>query len=183
LIELPADLLEAMVAHARRETPCEACGWMAGRGGKITRVFPVPNAAEDPLTRFLMEPVAQIRTMRKVAEMGLDLVGTYHSHPRTLATPSARDMDLAAYPEIAHLILPLSNPEPEIRCYCIAAEGVSILELAVEKAAPQGDRLPVRPKIAGFCDLCNTECSSLLQATYFVTISCSNHAGKSYKEA
>lgn len=105
---------------------------MAGRDNRITHVFPVPNAAEDPLTRFLMEPVRQVRTMREVAEMGLDLVGTYHSHPRTPATPSTRDMELAAYPEISHLILSLSNPEPEFGCYRIAPEEFQGLNLVIE---------------------------------------------------
>lgn len=142
MIWLPANLLAAMVSHARREVPREVCGWLAGKDGRITRVFPVPNVAEDPMTRFLMEPVAQVRVMRRVAAMGLDLVGTYHSHPRTSATPSARDRQLAAYPEIAHLILSLSNPEPEIGCYRIAPEGSRALDLVLERIAA-GSR-PVR---------------------------------------
>lgn len=135
MIELPADLLVTMVSHARREAPREVCGWLAGSDGGIIRVLPVPNAAEDPLTRFLMEPVAQVRAMRRVAKMGLDLIGTYHSHPRTPATPSARDRQLAAYPEMAHLILSLSNPEPEIGCYRITPQGSHVLDLVVERSA------------------------------------------------
>lgn len=144
MIELPADLLETMVSHAHREAPREVCGWMAGKAGKITKVFPVPNAAEDPLTRFLMEPVAQVRAMRRVAEMGLEIVGTYHSHPRTPATPSARDLQLAAYPEMAHLILSLSSPEPEIGCYRITPQGSHVLDLVVESPRGTGRDGPSR---------------------------------------
>lgn len=149
MIELPAELLETIVAHARQEVPREVCGWMAGRDGKITSVFPVPNAAEDPLTRFLMEPVAQVRTMRKIAEIGLDLVGTYHSHPRTPARPSARDIQLAVYPEIAHLILSLSNPEPEFGCYRIASEGFQGLDLVVERVAARSRPTHTPPRRQG----------------------------------
>lgn len=149
MIELPAELLETIVAHARQEVPREVCGWMAGRDGKITSVFPVPNAAEDPLTRFLMEPVAQVRTMRKIAEIGLDLVGTYHSHPRTPARPSARDIQLAVYPEIAHLILSLSNPEPEFGCYRIASEGFQGLDLVVERVATRSRPTHTPPRRQG----------------------------------
>ncbi len=123
MIKIPATLLAEVVADAHREAPREACGWLAGRDGRITRIFPVANAAQEPLTQFLMEPEAQLRAMRKVEAMGLDLVGTYHSHPRTPATPSARDGKLAAYPESLHLIVSLAKGEPEVRCYRITRTG------------------------------------------------------------
>lgn len=131
--ELPEKLLSEILAYAREGSPREVCGWLAGKNGKITQAFPVPNVAEDPLTRFLMSPEAQLHAMREIAATGLDLVGTYHSHPRTSAVPSIRDMELAAYPDLVHVILSLAAPEPEVRCYRIAADGSYALEPAAEK--------------------------------------------------
>lgn len=128
MIELPKEVLSELTAYAREGSPREVCGWLAGKNGKVTQVFPVPNVAEDPLTRFLMSPEAQLHAMREIAATGLGLVGTYHSHPRTSAAPSIRDMELAAYPDLVHIILSLAAPEPEVRCYRIAAEGSYILE-------------------------------------------------------
>lgn len=117
MIEIPKELLEAMIAHAQRETPDEVCGWLAGRGHRISKICPMPNIAENPQAGFEMDPEIQLATMRETREMGLELTGTYHSHPRSPPTPSAKDRILAAYPEAIHLIVSLESPEPQLRCY------------------------------------------------------------------
>ncbi|MBA3472782.1 MAG: M67 family metallopeptidase [Rubrobacter sp.] len=119
MIVIPEELLEAVVAHARREAPNEVCGWLAGGRNEVKLVYPVPNIAGDPRVGFRMDPEVQLSTMREIRELGLELTGTYHSHPRTPAAPSARDGGLAAYPEAMHLIVSLAAPEPEVRCYRI----------------------------------------------------------------
>lgn len=125
MIRLPDEVLQEILAHARKESPREVCGWLAGRDGEVFRAIPVPNAAEDPQTRFTMEPRAQISAVREVRESGLELTGTYHSHPRTAAVPSAKDRQLAVYPDAAHLIVSLANPQPEVRCYRITRTGAT----------------------------------------------------------
>lgn len=173
MIRLPEGVLREILSHARMESPREVCGWLAGRGGEVVRALPVPNAAEDPQTRFTMEPQAQMSAMREIREWKLEITGTYHSHPRTAAVPSARDRELAAYPDAAHLILSLATLDPEVRCYRITAEGISPLELTVQQT----------PHIVRLCDLCDTKCSSLLQEACFVTNRCSNLPDCCYKEA
>lgn len=131
MIVIPKELLEAVIAHTQREAPNEACGWLAGEGDEVRRVYPVPNVAEDPRVGFRMDPEIQLSTMREIRELGLDLTGTYHSHPRTPAVPSARDGGLAAYPEAVHLIVSLATLEPEVRCYRIQEKESSAVELTV----------------------------------------------------
>jgi proteasome lid subunit RPN8/RPN11 len=94
---------------------------------RVLEVYPVPNAAERPEAEFVMQPEAQLAAMRAVEERGLRLLGTYHSHPRTPARPSARDRWLARYPALVHLIV--SPARPEVRCYRIAEDGVAPMEL------------------------------------------------------
>ena len=130
MIAIPKELLETVVAHARRKAPNEACGWLAGERNEIRRVYPVPNVAEDPRVEFRMDPEMQLSTMREIRESGLELTGTYHSHPRTPAAPSARDRELAAYPDAVHLIISLATPEPEVRCYRVE-EPFDAVELTV----------------------------------------------------
>src|SRR3712207_2746357 len=69
-----------------------------------------------------MEAEAQLSAMLEIRETGLDLTATYHSHPRTPAEASARDLALAAYPDSFHLIVSLANGRPEIRCYRITEQ-------------------------------------------------------------
>lgn len=131
MIELPANLLASLVAQAQREAPDEACGWLAGRAGRVERMYPVPNAAENRRSRFVMDPDAQLRSMREIRESGLELTGTYHSHPATSPLPSTRDRQLALYPDCAHLIVSLAAREPEVLCYRIGRNGFSPLRVEI----------------------------------------------------
>ena len=131
MIELPRELLCAVVGHARREAPYEACGWLAGRGAKAERVYPVANVAGDRRRAFEMEPEAQLRSMREIRRSGLELVATYHSHPTTPPRPSVKDSLLALYPDSAHLIISPADAEPEVRCYRITEEGSHPIELSI----------------------------------------------------
>ena len=91
-----------------------------------------------------MKPEAQLVAMREIREKGLKLTGTYHSHPKTPPHPSARDRDLAPYPDAAHLSISLAAPEPEVRCWRTTEArvdpfGLSVGQEAVERAAPGVD--------------------------------------------
>lgn len=138
-IHIPETLLEEILTHAKREAPNEACGWLAGRNGRfeesgkrkpegmrpdtlIEKTYPVPNASETPRTRFVMEPESQICAMREIRNSGLEIVGTYHSHPKSPARPSESDLELALYPDIPHLIVSLS--EDESRWWRISESGI-----------------------------------------------------------
>ncbi|MGH3090447.1 MAG: M67 family metallopeptidase [Rubrobacteraceae bacterium] len=133
MIEVSDRLLVEIAARAREDSPNEICGWLAGKGEKARKVYPVPNMAEDDRqTRFEMEPEAQLAAMREIRDLGLDLVGTYHSHPRSSAYPSEKDGELALYPDLAHLIVSLAGDEPEFRCWRITEK--SVVELEVERS-------------------------------------------------
>ncbi len=131
MIELSGELLAALVSHAHHEAPYEACGWLAGKGAKVERICPVANVAGDRRRSFVMEPEAQLRSMREIRGSGLELVGTYHSHPITPPRPSVKDRLLALYPDSAHLIVSLAGAEPEVRCYRITEEGNHSVELCI----------------------------------------------------
>jgi proteasome lid subunit RPN8/RPN11 len=147
VIVIPEDLLQAMIAHARREAPNEVCGWIAGQGNEVKSIYPVPNAAEDPRTRFRMDPEVQLSGMREIDDLGLELTGTYHSHPRSLPFPSARDRELAKYPEAVHLIVSLAASEPEVRCYRVNGRAFPNVEMVVRPGRRDG--LPVPEASSG----------------------------------
>ncbi len=135
MLVVPVELLTEVVAHAREGAPEEVCGWLAGRGNHAVRVYPVPNASESPERDFRMEPEAQLRAMLEIRDAGLELTATYHSHPRTPAEPSAKDLEeLAAYPDSFHVIVSLSGEEPEIRCYRVTEQGCRTAVLLVKHA-------------------------------------------------
>ncbi|MGH9778631.1 MAG: Mov34/MPN/PAD-1 family protein, partial [Candidatus Acidiferrales bacterium] len=74
-----------------------------------------------------------IRLFRRLRAEKLDLVGIYHSHPASDNSPSARDRELAFYPETAYVIVsPQSEARLPVRAFLIR-EG-EVEELRVEIA-------------------------------------------------
>lgn len=132
MLVAPGDLIQEVTSRAERGKPEEVCGWLAGKGNRVIHAYPVPNAANDPEHSFRMEPEAQLRAMREIQEAGLDLTATYHSHPRTPAEPSARDLALAAYPDSFHVIVSLAGGRPEVRCHRIDVDGCRSVALLIE---------------------------------------------------
>jgi proteasome lid subunit RPN8/RPN11 len=119
MLELDRDHYEALVAHARAGYPNEACALLAGRDGAVGRVYALPNAEASP-TFYVVEPKAQLKAMTEMDDLGLDLVGIFHSHVATEAYPSRTDVELAAYPDAAYLILSLADPQvPVLRAFRI----------------------------------------------------------------
>ncbi len=135
MLVVPDKLIVEIITHAEEGAPEEVCGWLAGKENRAVRAYPVPNASENPERDFVMEPEAQLRAMLEIREAGLDLTATYHSHPRTPAEASAKDLELAAYPDSFHLIVSLANGRPEIRCYRVTEqEGCRPATLSIERA-------------------------------------------------
>lgn len=98
-----------MLDHATAEVPNEACGLLAGDAGRGTaRAYhPVRNAEASPYG-FEMAPDELVRIMFAIERAGEDLVAVFHSHPRSRAVPSARDVRSAAYP-VVHVIASLDD--------------------------------------------------------------------------
>lgn len=93
---LPRTTWQAMHRHVHRRAPMEACGLLAGRDGRVELVIGVPNSARSPV-RYLMEPRAQWRAFNKIEQLGMELLGIYHSHPNGPQKPSATDIQEACY--------------------------------------------------------------------------------------
>lgn len=116
--------LDIMLDHVRRESPCEACGLLAGVGGRVSIVYPVANVALKPETSFLMDGRAQVGAMLDIERRELELLAFYHSHPPGSRTdPSPTDLSEAGYPEVLTLIIvpPAGGGPPSIRTFSLAS--------------------------------------------------------------
>ena len=129
-LEIPEALWERIVEHARQEYPMESCGILAGKEGRITRLYSMENMEKSPVS-YLLAPEEQLRVFREMEGEGLELTAIYHSHPHSPAFPSQRDVDLAFYPDSLVVIISLMNPkDPQIRVFRI--EGGRIEERVVK---------------------------------------------------
>jgi len=96
---------DAIVAHARRDHPDEACGVVAGPAGsdRPTRFIPMLNAAMSP-TFYEFDSGDLLRLYREMDDNDEEPVVIYHSHTATEAHPSRTDINLASEPN-AHYVL------------------------------------------------------------------------------
>ncbi len=100
-----ADLVDAMVAHARADHPDEACGIIAGPEGsdRPKRFVAMLNAERSP-TFYRFDSGEQLEVWRTMDDADEVPVVIYHSHTGTEAYPSRTDIALAAEPD-AHYVL------------------------------------------------------------------------------
>ncbi|MCV7200015.1 Mov34/MPN/PAD-1 family protein [Mycobacterium angelicum] len=121
VLVIRADLVDAMVAHARRDHPDEACGVLAGPEGsdRPQRHIPMANAERSP-TFYRFDSHEQLKVWRSLEEAGEAAIVIYHSHTATEAYPSRTDVKLAAEPDAHYVLVSTRDPEQhELRSYRI----------------------------------------------------------------
>jgi [CysO sulfur-carrier protein]-S-L-cysteine hydrolase len=96
---------DAIVEHARKDHPDEACGVVAGPAGsdRPVRFVPMLNAAMSP-TFYEFDSGDLLRLYKEMDDRDEEPVVIYHSHTATEAYPSRTDITLAQEPG-AHYVL------------------------------------------------------------------------------
>jgi [CysO sulfur-carrier protein]-S-L-cysteine hydrolase len=129
-VVIARDLLERVIAHARRDAPNECCGLVATREGRAVSVHEAENTAASPF-RFEVDGMALYREMTAIEDGGAELGAIYHSHTRSEPYPSQTDVNFAGgWPGVEWLIVGLAGDGPQVRSFRID-EG-RITEVAVE---------------------------------------------------
>ncbi len=113
-------VIDDVVGHARAEAPRECCGILVGAVDRIESAVAARNIAEEPTRRFLIDPHDHLAAVKHARARGLDVVGFYHSHPRSPAEPSSRDLAEASYPDHLFLIVGLAAGAADVRLYKFA---------------------------------------------------------------
>lgn len=121
MIQLRQAQFDAIIAHAREAAPQECCGLIGGLiEGKALTVYRARNVATDPLTSYEAAPEDLFAAQRAMRRKGEQLLGIYHSHPRSkVPEPSVTDIRLAYYPSAVYLIVGLADSEPCLRAFRI----------------------------------------------------------------
>ena len=113
-VYLPAAAADAILAHAWRDVPHEACGLLIGTVLTVTRLAPTANA-DDSATRYTIPAAQHFAAIRQARSDGLEVIGAYHSHPRSEAVPSPTDT-ATAFPGFVFVIAGLV-PQPQLRAW------------------------------------------------------------------
>jgi proteasome lid subunit RPN8/RPN11 len=135
VLNLDPAVRDAIVAHARRDHPDEACGIVAGPAGsgRAERVVEMTNAARS-MTQYEFEPAEQLRIYREMDDRDEEAVVVYHSHTATEAYPSRTDVRYASQPEAHYVLVSTRDPqESEFRSYRIVDGVVTEEEVQVSQ--------------------------------------------------
>lgn len=135
MLVIRADLVDAMVAHARADHPDEACGVIAGPEGsdRAERFIPMVNAERSP-TFYRFDSGEQLKVWRAMDDNDEVPVVIYHSHTATEAYPSRTDISFASEPDAHYVLVSTRDPERhDVRSYrivdgVVTEEPVSIVE-------------------------------------------------------
>jgi [CysO sulfur-carrier protein]-S-L-cysteine hydrolase len=148
VLNLDRETYDAIVAHAKRDHPDEACGVVAGPAGsdRPTRFVPMVNAAGSP-TFYEFDSQELLALYREMDDRDEEPVVIYHSHTATEAYPSRTDINLAMEPD-AHYVLVSTrehgnNEGPvEFRSYRIVDGVVTEEDISVDQPAVEDRSTP-----------------------------------------
>jgi len=129
---------EAIVAHARRDHPDEACGIVAGPAGsdRPVRFIPMLNAARSP-TFYEFDSYDLLQLYKELDANDEEPVVIYHSHTATDAYPSRTDISYASEPNAHYVLVSTRAPDQtEFRSFRIVdgqvtEEPVEVIEVEV----------------------------------------------------
>jgi [CysO sulfur-carrier protein]-S-L-cysteine hydrolase len=142
VLVIRADLVDAMVAHARADHPDEACGVIAGPEGsdRPERFIAMLNAERSP-TFYRFDSGEQLKVWRAMDGADEVPVVIYHSHTATEAYPSRTDIGLASEPGAHYVLVSTrehgnSDGPVEFRSYRIVDGEVTEEEVDVVEVLP-----------------------------------------------
>ena len=96
-LKIPNELIERINKHIEAAYPGEGAGFLLGTDGDVNEVLPLENAREEEArhNRFLLTPEDYLKAEMKAMELGVDLIGVFHSHPDCPNVPSEYDREWA----------------------------------------------------------------------------------------
>ena len=87
--------IDTLIQHSEKYQPNESCAMLLGIHGEqqwnVKEVFLTRNAHDDSKTSFIIAPEELLQGYQLAEEKQLELVGIFHSHPQTAASPSNFD--------------------------------------------------------------------------------------------
>jgi proteasome lid subunit RPN8/RPN11 len=139
VLTIDSAIVDAIVAHARRDHPDEACGVVAGPIGSDlpTRHIAMDNAARS-MTFYEFDSMEQLRVWREMDDNDEEPVVIYHSHTATEAYPSRTDISFAGEPGAHYVLVSTREPDSEeIRSFrivdgVVTEEEVNIVDATVD---------------------------------------------------
>lgn len=123
---VPQAVYAAIVDHARAGKPEEVCGVVRGRGLAAAEAIPGRNVAAERIENYEVDPQTLLLQFA-FEDAGDEMMGIYHSHPVSVAWPSATDAWNAFYPECIYFICSLEYDDaPVLRAFRLSPHDLEV---------------------------------------------------------
>ena len=111
MIFLPNNAMRQIIIDSEGSYPNESCGLLWGKRCEanlhVASVHRSENCAQDPQTKFEINPQLRFDLERAAREGDMEIIGLYHSHPNGRAEPSKVDLSRAWETALIWIIIAL----------------------------------------------------------------------------
>jgi proteasome lid subunit RPN8/RPN11 len=116
ILRIDSAVLRAIRRATEASYPSEGCGFLVGKAGgngeaRVLGHEPVHNQRVDAgsgRNRYEIAPADYLEAEKRLRPQGLEILGTYHSHPDHPAKPSEYDRE-HAWPWFRYLIVSVAK--------------------------------------------------------------------------
>jgi proteasome lid subunit RPN8/RPN11 len=126
-ILIPDSFLADLEQHANEKNPYEACAILLGNTDEetwqTTEIFLAENIDKSEIN-FTISNKQLLEGYKRAEEKGLDIVGIFHSHPKSEASPSDTDVKFMKGNPVPWIIY--SGLTKEMKAYLLDSEIIQI---------------------------------------------------------
>ena len=135
VVRIPVEMYAEMIAHVVAGYPNETCGLLASKDGQVVKNYPTANAAEHPDDFSIIDPEDLRRIFEDIDTYDGQDYAYYHSHPKSEAYPSRRDIEFARYNKLYYIIFSHQYyPEPPYARVFLIHDDDTVVEGKIEVA-------------------------------------------------
>ncbi len=116
-----------LTEHAENEKPNESCAILFGKNNIVSEVFVTRNIEESPVN-FTISNEQLIKAYSMAEEKKTEVIGIFHSHPKSDAFPSNRDKKFMQSNPVTWMIY--SGISKNLRAYILESE---IIEVSIKE--------------------------------------------------
>ena len=138
-IQIPIHILKQINQHGEQAYPEEGAGLMLGQDDngfrRVTTLFFLDNAREQTArhNRYLITAEDMFKGEKEAEDLGLTIVGIFHSHPDHPNQPSEFDLEYAI-PWYSYLITSVYNGQAvDSQCWRLADDRSAFLSEEIVK--------------------------------------------------
>lgn len=118
MLKITREVLEKLQAHAQKEAPLEACGYLArDEAGQVADEWAPLRNVDQSRMHYSMDSREQLEVIRRLRSRQKRICAVYHSHPVGPARMSREDIRLAHDPALSYVIISLTDRENAIRSF------------------------------------------------------------------